>query len=86
MEIVCCLSLGAIADHYVAPLALQPGVERVWVVRPGPLARADLPKVAHVSVASPLLTVRLLRALWACIRLARRPQVAALVSFNPLPY
>ncbi len=86
-DVVCCLALGdAQAAYHLMPIALCDNVRTMWIVRPRPLPGLDSPKVRYVLLKSRVRAWRLLCAAVQCFRLARRPDVRLLVSFNPFPY
>jgi len=74
------------ALHHLAPIARNPAVSRLWIVRHAQIGLDDNPKVEQIVINARLKWWRLLKMLWACLRLARREKVRAFVSFNPFPY
>lgn len=85
-EIVCCMAAKDMQVYnHLMPIALHPEVDRLWVVR-HERAHKAIPKTEYAIAQSPILPIRLLKALWQCIRAGRRPEVLAFVTFNPLPY
>ena len=87
VEIACCLELSdALACHYLTPVARHPAVSRLWIVRSRASGYAEIPKSAYVLTPAPARPWRWLRMWRQCLRLARRPEVRAFVSFNPIPY
>ena len=87
IEIVCCLELGdtQVYNHLV-PIAQHPRVSRVWIVRSHGCGYGDIPKSEYVLIPGRFKPWRWLRMYRACRRLCKRPQVTAVVSFNPIPY
>ncbi|MCB9777868.1 MAG: glycosyltransferase [Alphaproteobacteria bacterium] len=86
LELICCVALGdAQVYHHLMPLAEHPLVERIWLVRThlprtGPLPRTSLVPVPRSRrLRFPAMQAQVLR-------LARRPAVRGMVSFNPFPY
>lgn len=88
IEIVCCLALKneSLVYNYLMPIAQHPLVSRLWLVRSHPCGYGDIPKSTCVLTPARFRPVRWLHMLTHCIRLAKRPEVAAFVSFNPIPY
>ncbi|MCP3958614.1 MAG: glycosyltransferase [bacterium] len=86
-EIVCCLELSdALVCHYLTPIARHPSVSRVWIVRSRVSRYAEIPKSEYVLTPQSPKPRRWLRMRKECLRLGERPEVAAFVSFNPIPY
>ena len=86
-EIVCCVSLqDPIIRHHIMPLARHPRITRVWIIRPKKIDLGVVPKAEYIIVSSQFKLLRFLLMIWHCLRLGRRKDVAAFVSFNPLPY
>ncbi|MEI6124990.1 MAG: glycosyltransferase family 4 protein [Pseudomonadota bacterium] len=88
IEIACCLALKneALVYNYLMPLARHPLVSRLWIIRSHPCGYGDIPKSTYLLTSAEFKPVRWLQMLFQCLRLARRPEVRAFVSFNPLPY
>lgn len=86
-ELVCCAAMhDSLLYHHLMPLAMNPRVDRILVVRHRPCEFGEIPKTEFVLVPDRPRPLRWLRMLQHCIRLARRPSVRAIVSFNPFPY
>jgi glycosyltransferase involved in cell wall biosynthesis len=86
-EVVCCLRLGdSIARHHLMPIALNPQVSQLWIVRHAKIDYGEIPKARYILVSSRFKIWRFIRMIWVCLRLGRRKEVRAFVSFNPLPY
>ena len=86
-EIACCLALGdPPAWNHLRPIARHPLVSRLWVVRSAPIRYGELPNTEYVLTAGPGKLRRFWQMNRACQDLARRPEVRAFVSFNPIPY
>jgi glycosyltransferase involved in cell wall biosynthesis len=86
-EIACCLALGdSLAWNYLRPIARHPLVSRVWIVRSAPIRYGELPKAEYVLTPGPSRLRRFWQMRNACLHLARRAELRAFVSFNPIPY
>jgi len=86
-EIVSCLELGdAQVYNHLMPLALHPDVSKIWIVRSHESRNGGIPKSEYVLTPGRSKLLRLIKMFRICRRLARRPQVKAFVSFNPIPY
>lgn len=86
-EIVCCVSLrDPTLYHHLMPLARQPQISRIWIVRHRKIDRGDMPKARYILVPTRSKIWRFFRMIGICLQLARRKQVRAFVSFNPIPY
>lgn len=87
IEIVICIRLGdANGRTHLMPLALDPRVSRIWVVRHKEFEHGPIPKVAYRLIPTKWKLVRLIQMLMTCIRLGRRKDVRMFASFNPFPY
>lgn len=87
IEIACCLELSdALVCHYLTPIARHFSVSRLWIVRSHPSGYAEIPKSEYLLTPAPVRPWRWLRMWRQCLLLARRPNVRAFVSFNPIPY
>lgn len=86
-EVVCCLELGdAQVYNHLVPIARHPMVSKLWIVRAGKSQTGDVSNSEYVLVPRIWKPLRWLIMLRHCLRLARRKEVAAFVSFNPFPY
>lgn len=85
-EIVCCLQMGPNAYYYLTPVGDYPAVDRLWIVRSSQLTRGDIPKARYILVPARWKPLRFVQMLWHALRLGRRREVKAFVSFNPIPY
>jgi len=86
IEVACCLGLtDSQAFHYPAPIARHPSVAKVRLLRPQRSAYGIYPGTDYI-LTSRLLPLRLTQMYIHCLRLARRREVKAFVSFNPFPY
>ena len=86
-EVVCCIRLkDSVARHHLIPIAANPLVSRLWVIRRDKLSLGAIPKVEYVLLPGRSGMWRFARMIWHAIRLGRRRQVKAFVSFNPIPY
>ncbi len=86
-EIVCCVRLkDPVARHHLMSLARHESVSRVWVIRHGEIGPCDIPKVEYILIPTKFKLFRFLKMISACIRIGRRKEVRAFVSFNPIPY
>jgi len=86
-EIVCCVSLrDPTLYHHIMPLALHPQISRIWIVRSKKNDLGDIPKARYILVPTCCKIWRFLQMMGICLQLARRKQVRAFVSFNPIPY
>lgn len=86
-EVVCCIAMeDSQVLHHLAPLAMHPRVTRMWIVRSRESATGTIPNANYVLATEATRPGRWLRMSRECMRLARRPQVRAFVSFNPFPY
>lgn len=86
-EIVVCLNLiDALAYNYLMPIANHPLVSRLWIIRPRKGAYGEIPKAKYCLASSPSIIGRLFQMFRHCLRLGRRKEVRAFVSFNPIPY
>jgi len=86
-EIVCCVSLrDPTLYHHLMPLARHPQISRIWIVRHQKIDQGDIPKARYILVPTRCKIWRFLQMMVICLQLARRKQVRAFVSFNPIPY
>lgn len=86
-EIVCCLELGdAQVYNHLMPLAKHPLVSKIWIIRSRKPAFGVIPKSECITTDNNFRPLRWLQMLRECRRLAKRPQVKAFLSFNPIPY
>jgi len=87
-EIACCLELKneSLVYNYLMPIARHAHVSRLWVIRSRPCGYGDIPKASYLLAPQRPKVLRWVAMLAHCARLARRPQIRAFVSFNPLPY
>jgi len=86
-EVACCISShDSLTFHYLTPLARHPLVSKLWIVRPRESAYGAIPKAEYVLTPARAKPVRFLQMYRACRQLARRTEVRAFVSFNPVPY
>ena len=87
MEVVAVLRLqDANCVHHLAPLALSERVSHLWIVRPEAAPHKVPPRSTYRRIRGGNLLLRLWRVYREAARLANRPEVGWLVSFNPLPY
>ncbi len=86
-ELVCCAAMhDSLLYHHLTPLAMDDRVDRIWIVRHRECEFGEIPKAEYVLVPDRPRPLRWLRMLQQCVRLAKRPEVRAIVSFNPFPY
>ena len=86
-ELVACLSLiDALAYNYLMPIAENPMVEHLWIVRPKKNEYGEIPKTSYYLAPSKNRLVRFIKMLKNCILLGNRNKVKAFISFNPIPY
>ena len=86
-EIVCCISSHDTSVYYhLTPIARHSRITKLWIVRGRPSAYGEIPKAEYALVPAGFLPWRLLQIGLRCLRLARRPEVKAVISFNPIPY
>ncbi|MHC4880854.1 MAG: glycosyltransferase family 4 protein [Planctomycetota bacterium] len=86
-ELVCCAAMhDSLLYHHLTPLAMDERVDRIWVVRHKECEYGEIPKAEYVLVPDRPRPLRWLKMLQQCVRLAKRPGVRAIVSFNPFPY
>lgn len=86
-NVVCCMALGdAQARYHVLPLALSLDRGVVWVVRPSRITGPLPANVRQLIAPFRWRWLAILWIAWRCWQLARRDDVAAVVSFNPFPY
>ncbi|MBN1435585.1 MAG: glycosyltransferase [Sedimentisphaerales bacterium] len=86
-EVVCCIRLkDSVARHHLMPIAANPLVSKLWIIRHEKLDYGDIPKAQYILVPSRFKLWRFIRMIYHALRLGRRKQVKAFVSFNPLPY
>ncbi|NCC49939.1 MAG: glycosyltransferase [Spartobacteria bacterium] len=88
MELICCLALkyDALACNYLIPLARHPLVSKLWIVRHKKPEVAEIPKSEYRLAPERCKWLRWAHMYRECRALARRPEVAGVVSFNPVPY
>lgn len=87
MEVACCIGMeDSQVYHHLLPIALHPGVSRVWIVRSHEAAYGAIPGAAYRLVPAGFKPWRWWRMWRECLALARRAEVKAFVSFNPFPY
>ncbi len=86
MELVCCLVLGPNAYNHLAPIGEHSSVSRLWIVRPNIIERGQILNAEYLLVSDKLTLWRLVQMLWASLRIGRRKEVKAFISFNPFPY
>ena len=86
MELVCCLVLGPNAYNHLAPIGEHSSVSRLWIVRPNIIERGQILNAEYLLVSDKLTLWRLVQMLWASLRIGRRREVKAFISFNPFPY
>lgn len=86
-EIVCCLRLNDSNTYYhLKGLALHPLVTRIWIIRSHKSLYGEIPKSEYVLTPARFKLWRWFQMMWHSIRLARRKEVRAFASFNPIPY
>ena len=86
-EVVCCVALNdPIVRHHLMPIAQHPLVTRLWIVRHKEIGLGQIPKAQYVLVSTRFKLWRFVQMIWICLRLGRKEQVKAFVSFNPIPY
>ena len=87
IEVVCCVALGdsQIYNH-LTPVALNPLISKIWIIRHRKSDIGQIPKAEYVLVSDKCKPLRWLQMRKQCMRLARRPEVKAFISFNPIPY
>lgn len=86
-EVVCCMMLGdAQVYNHLMPIANDPLVSRIWIVRTQQSSFGEIPKAEYVLACSRFKVLRWIKMAWACLRLGGRKEVRAFVSFNPIPY
>jgi glycosyltransferase involved in cell wall biosynthesis len=86
-EIICCVSLqDPIIRHHIMPLAMHPRISRLWIIRPKKIDLGTIPKTEYIVVSTRFKWLRFLLMIWHCLKLGRRKEVTAFVSFNPIPY
>jgi len=87
IEVVCCLALGDVnARTHLLPIAQHPLVGRLWIVRHKKIKGDDIPKAEYILVPGRFKIWRFIRMAAICLRLARKKEVKAFISFNPIPY
>jgi glycosyltransferase involved in cell wall biosynthesis len=87
IEVVCCVRLkDPVARHHLVSLARHESISKVWVVRHDKIGPSDIPKVEYILIPTCFKLFRFLKMISACIRIGRRKEVKAFVSFNPIPY
>jgi len=86
MEVMSCLQMGTNAYYYLYPIGSHPELNRLWIVRPAKTLKGDIPHGHFVLVPTRFRLLRFVIMLWHCIRLGRRDDVEACISFNPVPY
>lgn len=86
-EVVCCLALkDSQACHHLRPVAGHPAVSRLWIVRSRVSRHGAIPSGEYVLTPARFKPWRWVQMFRECLRLGRRPEVRAFVSFNPFPY
>ncbi|MHC5059694.1 MAG: glycosyltransferase [Planctomycetota bacterium] len=86
-EVVCCVALNdPAARNHLLPIAQHPSVTRLWIVRHKEIDLGQIPKAEYVLVKTRFKLWRFVQMIWVCLRLGRKEQVKAFVSFNPIPY
>jgi hypothetical protein len=86
-EVVCCVALNdSMARHHFMPIAQHPLVTRLWIVRHKKIGPGQIPKAEYVLVPTRFKLWRFVQMMWICLRLGRKEQVGAFVSFNSIPY
>jgi len=87
IEVVCCVRMkDSQVYHHLIPIAQHPDVSRIWVVRAQKVIHRSISKAEYITVSGRLKLWQFIQMIWHCIRLARRKEVKAFVSFNPIPY
>lgn len=87
IEIVACLSLiDALAYNYLMPIVKHPLVSRLWIIRPQKINYGKIKKAIFCLAPSSSKIGRFFQMFRHCVRLVRRKEIRAFISFNPIPY
>lgn len=87
IEVVCCIRMkDSQVYHHLTPIAQHPDVSKIWVIRAKKVENLVIPKAEYVAVSGRFKLWQFIQMIWHCIRLGRRKEVKAFVSFNPIPY
>lgn len=75
------------AENHLIPISMAVAPSKLWIVRPEPKpSEWRLSDDTYVDTHSRFVLTRLVTTLFDALRIARRPQVRAIISFNALPY
>ena len=86
-EVVCCVALGdAQVYNHLMPIARNPLISKIWILRHRKSDTGDIPKAEYILVSDKCKPLRWLQMRKHCMKLARRKEVRAFISFNPIPY
>lgn len=86
-EVVCCVALGdSQVYNHLMPVARNPLISKIWIIRHRKSDTGQIPKAEYILVSDKCKPLRWLQMRKHCMMLARRKEVKAFISFNPLPY
>lgn len=86
-EVVCCVALGdAQVYNHLMPIARNPLISKIWIIRHRKSGTGHIPKAEYILVSDKCKPLRWLQMRKHCMRLARKQEVKAFISFNPIPY
>jgi len=86
-EVVCCVALGdAQVYNHLMPIVRNPLISKIWIIRHRKSDTGQIPKAEYILVSDKYKPLRWLQMRKHCMRLARRKEVKAFISFNPIPY
>ena len=86
-EILCCMkSWDSSVYNHLMPVALHPKVTKLWIVRPRKSEYGEIPKAEYVLTPAGTKFMQWHKIYKACREVARRSNVKAVISFNPIPY
>jgi glycosyltransferase involved in cell wall biosynthesis len=78
--------MGTNAYYYLYPIGRHPKLKRMWIIRPTKTLKGEIPHGEFVLVPSRFRIWRFMQMFWFCLRIGRREDVRACISFNPVPY